>query len=420
MRWSSAGRAFICMAGEYTLPVSMGVPSADSHRRLRSLTLGLQRLARTGGGGGGWPLPAAAATPPPPPVTAKAYVVMDAAAPASCSPSTNDNAAPAHGLHHQDHDRICSCSSTCTTSPRWWRRGATRWAVDQDEIYLQGGDKLTVNQLLEALLIQSANDAAADLADAVAGSQARFVALMNAKARELGLTNTHYANPHGLDAPGHYTSALDLTHLARIAMRDPRFAGYVRHYTATIPWAHHPYPAGARQSHELLEDYPWAYGVKTGWTDGAGCCIVAAGLWRGHRILVTLLGEPDDAHRRPTRSNSSTGRRASTSAQTLWPAGAVLARVAGALHDATLALVAAAHGRRLAAHRGAVTSRVVAPRGRTAGRARARRWARLTLRRRPARWASCGWSPLRRPPGWGCREVGYRIHRAWHWLTSHL
>ena len=72
--------------------------------------------------------------------------------------------------------------------------------VGEDEIYLQRGEQLTVDQLLQALLIQSANDAAADLADAVAGSQASFVALMNQRARELGLTNTHYANPHGLDA----------------------------------------------------------------------------------------------------------------------------------------------------------------------------------------------------------------------------
>ena len=121
---------------------------------------------------------------------------------------------------------------------------------------------------------------------------------MNQRARELGLTNTHYANPHGLDEPGHYTSAArphapgPLRH-ARPALRRLRRP----RYTATIPWAHHPYPRVLVSHNELLEDYPWVYGVKTGWTDGAGYCIVAAGLWRGHHILVTLLGEPDDAHR---------------------------------------------------------------------------------------------------------------------------
>ncbi len=149
--------------------------------------------------------------------------------------------------------------------------------VGEDEIYLARGERLTVDQFLQALLIQSANAAAADLADAVSGSQARFVALMNRRARELGLRNTHYAIPHGLDQAGHYTSALDLTRLARYALGDPRFASYVDRYTVRIPWAHHPYPRVLVSHNELLEDYPWVYGVKTGWTDGAVYCIAAAG-----------------------------------------------------------------------------------------------------------------------------------------------
>ena len=84
------------------------------------------------------------------------------------------------------------------TSIRSWPRGATRSASARTRSTCTG-ERLTVDQLLQALLIQSANDAAADLADAVAGDQAHFVALMNQRARELGLTNTHYMNPHGLD-----------------------------------------------------------------------------------------------------------------------------------------------------------------------------------------------------------------------------
>ncbi len=83
--------------------------------------------------------------------------------------------------------------------------------VDEETIGLHAGDSLTVKQLLEGLLIQSGNDAAVDLADYVGGSQAGFVAMMNAEAQRLGLKDTHYANPDGLDAPGHYTTVVDLT-----------------------------------------------------------------------------------------------------------------------------------------------------------------------------------------------------------------
>ena len=285
--------------------------SVSALRLVRLPALAALLVALAALGAAGWPLPAAAATASPPPaVSAKAYVVMDQQTGVVLAQSNPNERLPMAsttkimtGLlvleHFHDLTTIIKA-----------RRDAV--GVGEDEIYLVKGEKLTVDQLLQALLIQSANDAAADLADAVAGTQAKFVALMNAKAVELGLTNTHYANPHGLDAPGHYTSALDLTRLARIAMADPRFAGYVDHYTATIPWAHHSYRRVLVSHNELLEDYPWAYGVKTGWTDPAGYCIAAAGMWRGHRILVTLLGEPDDAHRLADVSSCSIGRPVST------------------------------------------------------------------------------------------------------------
>ncbi len=258
MRWSSAGaRVHLHGRGVYTTRSACAAPPAEPHRPPACdhwpswrWSLGLAAAVAAGR-----PLPAAAAAPPPPPpVTAKAYVVMDQQTGVVLAASNAGERLPMAsttkimtGLltleHFHDLDTVVAA-----------RRDAV--GVGEDEIYLQKGEKLTVNQLLEALLIQSANDAAADLADAVAGSQAKFVALMNTRARELGLTNTHYANPHGLDAPGHYTSAIDLTRLARFAMRDPRFAGYVGHYTATIPWAHHQLPPRARQSQRAARGLP--------------------------------------------------------------------------------------------------------------------------------------------------------------------
>src|SRR5206468_7718118 len=93
-------------------------------------------------------------------------------------------------------------------------------AVGESSIYLRKGEQLTVHELVEAALIQSANDAAVALAEYVGGSQEAFVAMMNAEAGRLGLRDTHFANPDGLDAPSHYSSAHDVTRLARIAMKN--------------------------------------------------------------------------------------------------------------------------------------------------------------------------------------------------------
>ncbi len=99
------------------------------------------------------------------------------------------------------------------------------------------GSRYTCDQLLWALLVESANDAAVTLAVNVAGTQAAFIELMNAEARRLGLEGTRFRNPHGLDQEGHYSTARDLCELGRLAMADPRFARYVRHRTRPFIFA---------------------------------------------------------------------------------------------------------------------------------------------------------------------------------------
>jgi len=368
----------------------------------------------------GRPLPqAAAAPPPPPPVAAKAYVVMDQQTGVVLAAKNENERLPMAsttkimtGLlvleHFKNLDTVVAA-----------RRDAI--GVGEDEIYLARGERLTVDQLLQALLIQSANDAAADLADAVAGDQASFVALMNQRARALGLTNTHYANPHGLDQAGHHTSALDLTRLARYALRDPRFAGYVDRYTATIPWAHHSYRRVLVSHNELLEDYPWVYGVKTGWTDGAGYCIAAAGLWRGHHIMVTLLGDPDDAHRLADALKLFHWSASQYAMRSVWSAGAVLARATVPWHVGKVSLVTAAPLRLSLRKDARITIRVEAPgtvglpvrQGEPLGTARA------FADQRPigtVRLVAAGSYTHVGLAG----KVGYEVHSAWHWLTSHL
>ncbi len=164
---------------------------------------------------------------------------------------------------------------------------------------LQAGERLTVRELLTALLVASGNDAAVTLAEGVAGSQAAFVRRMNRRAAELGLTETHFANPHGLDAPGHHSSARDLVALARSAMKNPVFREIVSHRRASIPG---PGGVGVREyesENELLDIDPDVDGVKTGMTAGAGFALVAhSGKTMGQpELYLALIGAPSFAAR---------------------------------------------------------------------------------------------------------------------------
>jgi serine-type D-Ala-D-Ala carboxypeptidase (penicillin-binding protein 5/6) len=165
--------------------------------------------------------------------------------------------------------------------------------VGESTVNLRAGERLTVGDLVKAALIQSANDAADALADYVShGDQKAFVALMNAKAKRLGLLDTHFVRPDGLDVPGHYSTAHDITVLAQVAMRDPRIRSVVRLRTDTI--------AGHRRLHtwnDLLGVFRGLYGVKTGHTAAAGWCEVAAVRRNGVTLYTTVLGSPNRSQR---------------------------------------------------------------------------------------------------------------------------
>ncbi|MFN2629946.1 MAG: D-alanyl-D-alanine carboxypeptidase family protein [Gaiellaceae bacterium] len=165
--------------------------------------------------------------------------------------------------------------------------------VGESTIHLRAGERLTVRDLLKAALIQSANDAADALAAAAAGGDtARFVAWMNVKAQELGLRDTHFARPDGLDASGHYSSARDVLRLARVAMHTEAVREIVRERTDTIE--------GGRILHtwnDLLGTFPGLIGVKTGHTRAAGWCEVAAARRSGYTIYTVILGSPNRGER---------------------------------------------------------------------------------------------------------------------------
>jgi serine-type D-Ala-D-Ala carboxypeptidase (penicillin-binding protein 5/6) len=164
--------------------------------------------------------------------------------------------------------------------------------VGGSTIGLRAGEQIRVRDLVTAALVQSANDAAHALADHVAGSEERFVSLMNARAKQLGLRRTHFVRPDGLDVPGHYSSARDVTTLARVAMQKPFLRTTVRRQEASI--------AGGRSLYvwnDLLRTFPGLIGVKTGHTSDAGWCQVAAARGRGVTIYATLLGGPSREER---------------------------------------------------------------------------------------------------------------------------
>jgi D-alanyl-D-alanine carboxypeptidase (penicillin-binding protein 5/6) len=158
---------------------------------------------------------------------------------------------------------------------------------------LEAGDRMLVIDLLAAALLGSANDACHALADHVAGSEKKFVVLMNARAREMGLSDTRFANACGHDAPGLYSTARDLARLAETAMGNPVFAKIAGIVGGEISTADGGKNFSVENKNELIGRYRGAIGVKTGFTGAAGKCLVALAERGGKRVLLVLLNAPD-------------------------------------------------------------------------------------------------------------------------------
>jgi len=155
---------------------------------------------------------------------------------------------------------------------------------------LHPGDRITVAEALRAMMVHSANDAAVTLAYAVAGDERRFTALMNRRARRLGLHDTHFKNAQGMPVPGLYMSARDLATLARYAMNDARFRSFVDITTATIRWP--PDHAVTVYNHNQLLLQPWADGIKTGATKSSGMVLVGSGQPKSVPLILVTMHEP--------------------------------------------------------------------------------------------------------------------------------
>ena len=175
----------------------------------------------------------------------------------------------------------CDLNKTVSVSKKAANTGGSR-------LGLKTNDKITIRDLLYGLLLVSGNDAAVCLAESCSGSVSDFAILMNKKAIELGLTNTHFETPHGLDSDNHYTTAYELALLSDYALNNPIFLNIVGTKTYTININGN--PKNLSNTNELLGNLSGVYGVKTGFTNGANRCLVTACKREDMDIICVVLG----------------------------------------------------------------------------------------------------------------------------------
>ena len=161
--------------------------------------------------------------------------------------------------------------------------------TEGSSMYLDAGERQTLENLLYGLMLKSGNDAAVAIAQHIGGSAAGFVALMNRQAEEMGLEHTHFENPHGLPAEGHVTTARELAIIAAEAMTHPFFAEVVATRKKNVPWDGKPWDRVMGNGNKLLQSYEGANGIKTGYTKQAGRCLVAGAQRDGMQLIAVTL-----------------------------------------------------------------------------------------------------------------------------------
>ena len=161
------------------------------------------------------------------------------------------------------------------------------------QIWVKAGEQMTVDDLLKATAISSANDASVALAEMIAGSEEAFVGLMNERAQQLEMTNTHFFNATGLDAEGHVTTARDIATMSRELLRHPKITEYSSVWMSELR-------DGQTQlvnTNKLVRFYDGCTGLKTGTTNGAGSCLSASATRKGMSLVAVTLGSPTSAER---------------------------------------------------------------------------------------------------------------------------
>jgi serine-type D-Ala-D-Ala carboxypeptidase (penicillin-binding protein 5/6) len=354
VRWASAVRAALAALCVCALAVACAGSAVARPGGGRGLT-GAGGVGGAGGAGG------TGAVARPPALSARAAVLISA-----------DTGQRLYGVDPDARLPIASTTKLMTAlvtleqvhrlSRTFKQNDYTAASIDS-QIGLSPGERMTVRDLLVALLLPSADDAAEDLAFNVGGgSVTRFVAMMNDRAAQLGLNHTHYATPSGLDTAGNYSSPEDLAQLARFLLaRHPFFARTVARAGATIHMAQ-----GTRQvanRNDLIGRVPWMRGVKTGHTLDAGYVLVGAGRRHGMTLISVVLGTPSQGDRDASTLALLGYGFAHFRLATPVLAGTVLAKPAVKYRDGTHAnLVAAQDFSRVVPVGAPLATRVQAPR----------------------------------------------------------
>lgn len=166
--------------------------------------------------------------------------------------------------------------------------------VEGSSIYLRQGEKLTLENLLYGLMLRSGNDAAVAIAEHIGGSVEGFAYLMNEKAQYIGLKNSNFVNPHGLDHKSHYSTANDLAILTAYALQNPIFQEIVSTKIRTAPLEGYKWDRKWFNKNKMLRNYAGADGVKTGYTKIAKRCLVSSATRDGRQVVVVVINDGND------------------------------------------------------------------------------------------------------------------------------
>lgn len=171
---------------------------------------------------------------------------------------------------------------------------STAFAKEGSSLYLKLGEEMTLENMLYGLMLRSGNDAASAIAEHVGGSEEGFVLLMNKKAEEIGLKHSHFMNPHGLDADGHYSTANDLARLTAYALHNPVFKRIVATEDKSAPNPNESWEYSWHNKNKMLRLYEGADGVKTGYTKKAFRCLVSSATRNGQQLAAVTLNDGND------------------------------------------------------------------------------------------------------------------------------
>lgn len=232
--------------------------------------------------------------PPPPDIAANAYILVDATTGSVLAEKNADQHLPpasltklmsSHIVVDQLEQGLIQESNLVTVSVKAWKMGGSR-------MFIKEGTQVSVGDLLRGVIIQSGNDATVALAEYIAGDEDAFVDMMNKKAHELEMTETHFVDASGMPAEGHYTSARDLSKLAQAIVKDnPAYYKLYSEKSFTYNNIHQP------NRNLLLDRDPTVDGLKTGHTEEAGYCLVASAKHDATRLIAVVLGTKSDAAR---------------------------------------------------------------------------------------------------------------------------